>query len=402
MEKATLKIKESGKHQLKVGKNETPPPKEFDFSALAIGNYECDVDKPTGTVVRIVVDGKDIPKKDSEVQRKVEQAQRREQEEIAQKEREKQEREKSRQPIQNNQNNQNQGNKSMDCFDLSLAQVPRYDNGLTISPENVDNFALKHFKFARFEKNLYDPTKSKFQFMKTERGKVVYEVKHNNFGLGNDIKAQEYFNKMKERHLGSAESLFGKANIDNCCLKSQNFKPDWRVVVGLGTDSVYETGITLHHIYGFPFIPASAIKGITRSYIIQRDYLPKFEGQDKANDKAERKALENSDFLNIFGSTKQQGKMTFFDAMPVSVPQLKPDIMNVHYPDYYGGSSAPTDTQSPRPILFLTVEKTAFQFMLGCKEANKDLLQTAFTWLESALKDKGIGAKTAVGYGYMQ
>jgi CRISPR-associated protein Cmr6 len=400
MEKGTLKIKENGKNQLKIGKLEMFPPKEFDFSNLAVNIYDCEVERETGTVVRIVVNGKDIPKKDLEVQRKAEQAQRREQEEAAQKEREKQKREQIRQPITNNQN---QGNKSMDCFDLSMAQVPRYDKGLTITPENVDNFALKHFKFARFEKNLYDPTKSKFHFMKTEKGKVIYEVKHNNFGLGNDVKAQEHFNKMKERHLGSAKLLFGKVNSENGCLKSQNFKPDWRVIVGLGTDSVYETGITLHHIYGFPYIPASAIKGITRSHIIQRDYLPEFEGQDKANDKAERGALDNNDFSKIFGSTKQQGKITFFDAMPVGVPQLKPDIMNVHYPDYYGGgSSAPTDTQSPRPILFLTVHETSFQFMLGCKEDDKKYLSVAFDWLKKALTEKGIGAKTAVGYGYMQ
>ena len=40
--------------------------------------------------------------------------------------------------------------------------------------------------------------------------------------------------------------------------------------------------------------------------------------------------------------------------------------------------------------------------MIGCKEADKILLETAFNWLETALKEKGIGAKTAVGYGYMQ
>ena len=385
MEKATLKIKESGKHQLKVGKNETPPPKEFDFSALAVGNYECEVDKPTGTVIRIVVDGKDIPKKDSEVQRKAEQAQKREQEEITRKEQEKQDREKQRQ--QPNQTNQNQGNMPIDSFLQSAAKLPHQLPIISKEDLKTSNFALKLYKFARFDDR---DGKAKF-FAGPKSGN--YFIEKNGYGLGDKIA------EIAAQHKTSAERLFDTEG----CLKSEYFTPDWRVVVGLGTDSVYETGITLHHIYGFPYIPASAIKGITRSYIIQRDYLPKFKDKEKANDKAEREALANSDFLNIFGSTKQQGRMTFFDAMPVSIPQLKPDIMNVHYPKYYGsGNEAPTDTQSPVPILFLTVEKTAFQFMIGCKEANKALLQTAFTWLESALKEHGIGAKTAVGYGYMQ
>lgn len=382
MEKGTLKIKLNGKNLLKVGKNEAPPPKEFDFSNLAVGNYECEVDKPTGTVVRIVVNGKDIPKKDLEVQRKAEQAQRREQEDITRKEQERQQRENSRQPVQNNQN---QGNMPLDSFLQSAAKVPNNLPKIGREDLKTSNFALKLYKFARFDER---DGKAKF-FAGAKSGN--YFIEKNDYGLGYKI------NEIAQQHERNAKLLFNTEG----CTEIKNFKPDWRVVVGLGTDSVYETGITLHHIYGFPYIPASAIKGITRSYIIQKDYLPQFEGQEKANDKAEKKALGDSDFSNIFGSTKQQGKITFFDAMPTSVPQLKPDIMNVHYPNYYGEGKAPTDTQNPIPIPFLTVEKTSFQFMVGCKESNKELLKVAFIWLELALKEKGIGAKTAVGYGYM-
>src|SRR5579872_4123075 len=42
---------------------------------------------------------------------------------------------------------------------------------------------------------------------------------------------------------------------------------DWRMVVGLGGESVLETDLTLHHLYGIPFIPGSALKGLTRSYV---------------------------------------------------------------------------------------------------------------------------------------
>jgi len=42
---------------------------------------------------------------------------------------------------------------------------------------------------------------------------------------------------------------------------------DWRIVIGLGGESVLETDITLHHLYGIPFIPGSALKGLTRAYV---------------------------------------------------------------------------------------------------------------------------------------
>lgn len=86
--------------------------------------------------------------------------------------------------------------------------------------------------------------------------------------------------------------------------------------------------------------------------------------------------------------------------------------MNVHYPDYYGGSKPPADYQNPKPIFFLTVRNSAFQFMIGIK--NKDntiindgkfkeqkILKVAEKYLKEALSEHGIGAKTAVGYGYM-
>jgi len=52
---------------------------------------------------------------------------------------------------------------------------------------------------------------------------------------------------------------------------------NWKLSIGLGAVSVYETSITLHHIYGVPYIPASAIKGSLRSYII----IDEFEGNEK-------------------------------------------------------------------------------------------------------------------------
>src|SRR5579875_2121812 len=43
---------------------------------------------------------------------------------------------------------------------------------------------------------------------------------------------------------------------------------EWRMVVGLGGESVLETNITLHHLYGLPIVPGSALKGLTRAYVM--------------------------------------------------------------------------------------------------------------------------------------
>ena len=85
--------------------------------------------------------------------------------------------------------------------------------------------------------------------------------------------------------------------------------------------------------------------------------------------------------------------------------------MNPHYPEYYSGNEAPTDWQNPKPIKFLTVENTPFNFALALNKKETDqnrnkidsdpaLLNAAEAWLKKALEEHGVGAKTSVGYGY--
>jgi CRISPR-associated protein Cmr6 len=268
------------------------------------------------------------------------------------------------------------------------------DTNAIIDTQTIDNFNLKLNKVPPFEENKSDYSKSKFILLKTDkRGEVVLAVLPDYSKLA--IKA------IAERHKHSIEKL----NIQS---KSIILKPEWRMVIGLGNESVYETSMTLHHIYGIPYIPGSAIKGVVRSHIITEAF-----GRD------EKRALEEKWFCDFFGSPTnrfdnegRQGKLIFFDAFPIEAPKIEPDVMNVHYPDYYGGSKPPADYQNPHPIFFLTVRNSAFQFMIGIK--NKDntiikdgafkgqyILKVAENCVKEALSEHGIGAKTAVGYGYM-
>lgn len=169
---------------------------------------------------------------------------------------------------------------------------------------------------------------------------------------------------------------------------------DWRMVIGLGGETVLETDITLHHLYGTPFIPGSALKGLTRAYASGEIY-PSTD-IDKDHEVVKR----------IFGTQKEAGTVIFFDAMPVDGQvTFALDIMNPHYPDYYSGSKPPTNDQSPIPVTFLTVTDTAFVFALAPRNPKNDKhkadAEQAREWLQAALDKYGIGGKTSVGYGVM-
>ncbi len=163
----------------------------------------------------------------------------------------------------------------------------------------------------------------------------------------------------------------------------------FRMIIGLGGSHPQETSMTLHHIYGIPYIPGSALKGVTRHWVILSGF-----------DNDEGRAEQDKNFKDIFGAQAQTGKIIFFDAYPDGHINLKMDIMNPHYPDYYSKGSPPADWQSPTPIKFLTVEKTRFKFFLASRD--KNLVDKATEWLKEALQNYGIGAKTSLGYGFFE
>jgi len=267
----------------------------------------------------------------------------------------------------------------------------------------IENFSLKFLKGAR-----YDDAKEHFTFFKRER-------KGENFQIKGDFKSIR-FDKIAANQLKAATEFCKPVSIYKLELQT-----DWRLALGLGVDNVYETGICLHHIYGFPYIPASGLKGVVRSWIITTFFSEKDSDGSTQIDydlqKAEERALKNDKFVKIFGDNEKQGNVIFFDAFPTSAPTIDVDVMNPHYQPYYSESpanakTAPSDFHNPVPVFFLTVKDTSFQFIIGSREGyltdykiggkdgkdGKDINE----WLKEALTTHGIGAKTAVGYGYMK
>lgn len=395
MKKGVLKIRPNGRRELKIEGKEQSIPKEFDTDPLKgdeVKSLDCEVEVIDNKITRIIVNGQDVSKNTAIIGQKANAEKAKKMEEERAKE------EKEREEAYNKKYH----GSPPDIFSENSAAFANVDirkvlaNVGASASFQVDNFALKLNTLARYES---ESDKIKFVFFKTDRKGKLFQIRAN-FGNFN-------FQQHAEKQQALAKSMFG----ENC--GTDNFAPHSRLIVGLGGASVYEVSMTLHHIYGIPYIPASSIKGVLRSYIIQEIFENK-----------EEEALQNDkNFCKIFGcpakraltnkkgeATAFEGEVVFFDAYPTREPEkdeIKPDVMTVHYQDYYSKDETyPTDTQKTNPIPFLTIEKTPFQFILGAKTdiLNQKLWKdkTLLQLLHEALEKNGIGAKTAVGYGYFK
>lgn len=164
-----------------------------------------------------------------------------------------------------------------------------------------------------------------------------------------------------------------------------------RLSIGLGGESVLETAITLHHTYGVPYIPGSALKGLAANFARNRLDVKLWGGTSDA-------------YRIMFGDPASAGYVTFFDALYVpdtgtDKKALWPDVITVHHPEYYQqGSAAPADWDSPTPIPFVTATGD-YLIAIGGASA---WVQKAFEILSLALKAVGVGAKTSSGYGRLE
>lgn len=161
-------------------------------------------------------------------------------------------------------------------------------------------------------------------------------------------------------------------------------KIDGRMIIGLGNESITETGITLHHTYGVPYIPGSALKGLTAHYT------------KRSVDFADTQSQKAREIL--FGTTDDAGYITFYDALPEpGTFQIAEDVLTVHHQKYYNGPGLepPSDFDSPNPVPFLSVTGT-FHVVLAGPQEWRNLAQE---FMKEAVKQEGLGAKTSSGYG---
>jgi len=191
---------------------------------------------------------------------------------------------------------------------------------------------------------------------------------------------------VQERRRRAVESLSAHGGH---CAATITFRPTWRAVVGLhGGASPHEVALALHGTYGFPVIPATAIKGAAAHYA---------------------REAEAEGWEDVFGGPRprrrgrdQQGSVVFLDAIPAGRPAtLVHDVMTPHVGPYYENprKNAPAEWWQPVPVDFLALDATS-EFQLDLIGRNPRDLDLAVHWVVGALKDRGIGAKTSAGYGY--
>jgi|GEM_PF-2625198 len=188
-----------------------------------------------------------------------------------------------------------------------------------------------------------------------------------------------------------------------------------RLAINLSDSLIQNAGICLDRMFGIPYIPGSAFKGVTRHAALKEIA--------EANDAERSKLLKR--FIDVFGVSttdwdndlkkyapelgdpeNRRGKVEFMPAYPTNQANIEVDITTVHYPDYYeSGMEKDLRKESLRPNPFPVVAAgTKFAFCITLSDASKDaereLLDTATTWLKEALETNGIGAKTGAGYGW--
>jgi CRISPR-associated protein Cmr6 len=189
-----------------------------------------------------------------------------------------------------------------------------------------------------------------------------------------------------------------------------------RLALNLADGLVTGGGMCLDRLFGLPYIPGSAVKGVTRSVAL-------LDLKNAADDSEGQRLFDA--FCAVFGTAEndfrkgslaefrhrligrpetRRGQIVFMPAYPLEPVKIVVDLVNVHYPKYYeSGRSADLAAEAPRPNPFPVVEVGAlFGFCIAMQDGSADsgLLEQARRWLETALTIKGLGAKTASGYGW--
>lgn len=175
------------------------------------------------------------------------------------------------------------------------------------------------------------------------------------------------------------------------------------ILPGFGLEHVHESAISLHHVYGIPYIPSSSVKGVVRRWYIQ--YF--LEGKEShLSDPPEHLQQKAAVGKIMFGCGESKGVAQFFDIFLYDNCSIKPDVMAVHHANYYSQVREPSDQETTIPISFYSVDVRNINIICGIsphgltKDYSPNLLLNLLTnWVMKALEELGIGAKTTVGYG---
>ena len=161
-------------------------------------------------------------------------------------------------------------------------------------------------------------------------------------------------------------------------------------------NAMENSGLALHPIYGFAWLPGTGLKGMTRAWA-ETVRVPCQSDSESAWTRF-RAAFGTA---SSHGTISKAGRIVFHDAWPVRWPRLGRDIVNPHHTKYYQEKQPPGDWEDPVPSSFVVIEAgSEFDFAVSDRlPAGDGLLEETARWMQEALEHAGAGAKTAAGYG---
>ena len=195
--------------------------------------------------------------------------------------------------------------------------------------------------------------------------------------------------------------------------------------------NIFEIGVSLHDIFGYPYIPGASLKGVSRFAMTRMlnlltndeettNVIIKYIYGEKISNTKEKFLIEKG-FTNYVDEKRfkkfSKGHISFIyftDAYPEATEEdgylLVPDILNPHYkPDVPDELSV-----TPLPLIHMVIPKgVTFKFLLGYSKdiinvlrfLNDNYPNVDFTSVDEFIGCLlefmgilGIGAKTSVGY----
>lgn len=246
------------------------------------------------------------------------------------------------------------------------------------------NYALWFYKFLELDESI----KGNFKPLGKEAAYDKIKDKYESIG-----QTQQTENLLDARHVQQMACMESfKSQYEPLVFRARLTR---RLISGMGYTHPTETGITLDHNMGIPYLPAASIKGLVRA---ARRFECGYMDENHDDDPETKIPL-------IFGDEKNMGRVMFMDAYPVKPPKIEVEIITPHYSDYYSKKKLPPgpgDWMAPVLIKFLAVAagtEYIFRALVDKKYATQEMLDSIKATYVQALCDVGAGAKTAVGYG---
>ncbi|HNT96453.1 MAG TPA: type III-B CRISPR module RAMP protein Cmr6 [Thermotogota bacterium] len=169
-----------------------------------------------------------------------------------------------------------------------------------------------------------------------------------------------------------------------------NAKSKSRFLLGIGSPSPTEVGFHFSRNYGLPVIPGTSLKGAFQHFLADEEY------EIAARNKWFGVGTDDDDMDG------ERGSIVFLDGLPVGHVGYELDIVNNHFPDYYGDvpDSPPNDWYNPIPVRYMAVSPGAtIRFTLLLKGETGKVKEEIKKQFKAMLEHWGVGAKTAYGYG---